>query len=74
LFIFGHSLAENDQHILRQIGRGRCGKLFVSLYGDPGTEANRAIVARAQLIADTRHEKYPLEIEFFNAESAEVWS
>jgi uncharacterized protein DUF4917 len=73
LFIFGHSLAPNDEHVIRQIEKGKCGRLFVSLYGDPATEANRAIIARAQRIADARSERYPLEIEFFDAASAEVW-
>jgi Domain of unknown function (DUF4917) len=73
LFIFGHSLAANDEHVIRQIERGKCGRLFVSLYGNPATEANRAIHARAQRIAGARHEKHPLEIEFFDAASARVW-
>ncbi|MGJ3629325.1 DUF4917 family protein [Sphingomonas sp. MMS24-JH45] len=43
IFIFGHSLAENDDHILTRIGRGRCPKLYVGLYGDPEPPANKVI-------------------------------
>src|SRR3546814_15341446 len=35
LFIFGHSLAENDKHILKKIARGKFGQIYVGLYGDP---------------------------------------
>ena len=34
-FVFGHSLAENDDHILKRLGRGRFPKLYVGIYGDP---------------------------------------
>ena len=73
LFIFGHSLAENDEHVLRQIENGKCGKLFVSLHGDPDTDANRAIITRAQRISGARNERYPLQIVFFDATSATAW-
>jgi hypothetical protein len=72
LFIFGHALAANDEHVVRQIEKGKCRRLFVSLYG-PAAEPNRAMIARSQRIADTRGEKHPLEMEFFDAASAEVW-
>lgn len=73
LFIYGHSLAENDAHILKQIRKGKCLHLFVSLYGDPESEANRTIVTRANMIAAARHERYPLTVEFYDAASANVW-
>ena len=72
-FIYGHSLAENDEHILRRLGRGRFPKLYVSLYGDPDSDANKAIIAKADRLRSLRHERYPLEVAYFDAESAEVW-
>lgn len=74
LFIFGHSLAENDAHVLMQIEKGRCSQVFISLYGDPGNDTNRAIVARAELIQQRRNPRQPLELFFYDAESAHVWS
>lgn len=73
MFIFGHSLAENDNHILVRIGRGRFKKLYVGIFGDPLTDDNQRIMNRAQELAAMRHATAPLEIAFYDAESANVW-
>ena len=73
-FIFGHSLADNDMHILNQIRKGRFAKLYISIYGDPGDEANRQIIQRANGLAAMRSERYPLSIKFYDASSAHVWA
>jgi hypothetical protein len=72
VFVFGHSLADSDEHILRLIERGRCNSLFVSIYGDPDEEPNAAIIHRAELMAASR-DRYPLEVHFYDAASAGVW-
>jgi len=72
-FIFGHSLAENDDHILRRIARGKCKKLYVGLFGDPGSQDNLAIIQRALAMAEDRQDRYPLEVQFFDSASANVW-
>lgn len=73
LFIFGHSLAENDDHILDRIGRGRCGKLYVGVYGDPLAEPNQVIMRRAQALTTMRSDRWPLDVDFYDAGSAKVW-
>lgn len=73
LFIYGHSLHENDGHVLKYIGKGRFQKLCISLYGDPGEAYNRKILANAQQLAAVRDEEYPLEIYCFDATQARVW-
>lgn len=77
LFIFGHSLDESDDHILRLIEHGRVSKLFVSIYGDADANRNPAIIRRATEMAANRDNIYrgrrPLAVEFFDAESAQVW-
>ncbi len=73
MFIFGHSLAENDDHILVRIGRGRFPKLYVGIYGDPATPDNQHIMQRAEALAAMRHERSPLEVVFYDAASANVW-
>lgn len=73
LFLYGHSLAENDDHILRLIGRGKTVQLFVSIFGDPGTVENKGIVQRAKKLPALRSLKHPLEVYFYSAESAHVW-
>lgn len=72
LFIYGHSLAHSDEHILRQIENGKFRGLFISVYGDPGADYNVAIERRAEALRAAR-ERYPLDVYFYDAESAAVW-
>lgn len=74
--IFGHSLAENDEHILRSFARGRHANILVSIYGDPGSNQNQEIIRNAARLCEQRKEhnpKYPLNVTFFEASSAHVW-
>ena len=54
LFIYGHSMAENDWHIMRLIGEGRIQKLFVSIYGDEDSDENLQIKERVEKIHELR--------------------
>lgn len=72
-FIFGHSMAENDDHILKKIGRGKFKKLYVGIYGEPDNEGNQVIINRARELAAQRNANYPLDIIFFDSSSANVW-
>ena len=73
LFIFGHSLAEGDQHVLTKISRGKIAHLYVSLHGDPTSKDNKRIVAAAYKLAADRRRQPRLEVSFFDAASALVW-
>lgn len=74
LFVYGHSFASNDAHVLNKIGYGKIDHLFVSLFGDPDNEANRAIRDNVAEIQSLRGEIGPrLEVSFFDAASAKVW-
>jgi len=73
LFIFGHSLAENDRHILKKIARGKVEAIYVGLHEDPGTDPNKAIIAAAEGLAEERGKQFPLEVKFFDTASAAVW-
>lgn len=73
LFIHGHSLAENDAHILKKIGRGKIPTVYISLYGLPDSPANKQIIAAAEDLADMRDPRNPLDIKYYDAESAKVW-
>lgn len=72
LFIYGHSLAENDEHILKKIERGKLSQLYVGIYGNPEYESNQAIIKRANRITTIRR-RGPMSITFFDAASAKVW-
>jgi Domain of unknown function (DUF4917) len=74
--MFGHSLADNDMHVLKCIGRGKTPMLLVSIYGDPESAANKAIAKNAAQLVQSRsrfNEIYPLDILFYDAASAHVW-
>jgi hypothetical protein len=73
MFVFGHSFAENDDHVLVRIGRARIPKIYVGIYGDPNTPENQRVMSRAQALTTTRDEKFPLTVIFFDAVSANVW-
>lgn len=73
LFIFGHSLAKNDQHILKKIGRGKVRQVYIGLYGNPASPGNQQIQSAADALAHSRSDSAPLEVAFFDAASANVW-
>jgi hypothetical protein len=73
LFIYGHSLAENDEHYLRCIERGRLSRVYIGLYGDPNSVGNRHITRRAGRLSVGRSDRNPLAVSFFDAASAVVW-
>lgn len=73
-FILGHSLADNDDHILRRLSTGHFPKLYVSLFGDPASPTNRAIISKANSLAAMRRDRYPLELAFYDAATANPWS
>lgn len=72
LFIYGHSLAENDEHILKAIERGRLNQVYVGVYGDQNSAVNQAIISRANKLNYAGRKK-ALDVHFFDAESAKVW-
>lgn len=73
LFIFGHSLAKNDQHILKKIGRGKVRQVYIGLYGNPAIPGNQQIQSAVDALAHSRSDSAPLEVAFFDAASANVW-
>jgi len=73
LFIYGHSLAANDEHYLRLIEKGKLAHIFVGLYGDPESNMNRQIIERAKAMPLVRRGKRELRVDFYDSESARVW-
>ena len=68
LFVFGHSLSDQDDHILRRIVEGSFKHLFVSV-----VEADKPdVVKKANALANKR-KGGSLCIHFYCAESANVW-
>jgi hypothetical protein len=73
LFVYGHSLAPNDDHYLGRIEQGKIRKLFVGLHGDPASVGNKAIVKRALSMPNRRRRKPNLEVYFYDTDTASVW-
>jgi hypothetical protein len=77
IVIFGHSLDDNDDHILNCIAKGRVGNLLVGLYGDPASPANAAAIRKAERLTDRRrfrrNGRAPLNVTFYDSASAKVW-
>jgi hypothetical protein len=76
ILIYGHSLAENDRHVLRCISAGGASNLLVGIYGDPVSPTNRIVVRNAQQLVNERDDKRrrsPLKLTFYDASSAKVW-
>jgi hypothetical protein len=75
VIIYGHSLADNDRHVLEQLVHGRVPAVFVSVYGDPSTEANQKVIERAMRMREQRSLAggSPLHVDFFDATTAPVW-
>jgi hypothetical protein len=77
IVVFGHSLADNDAHVLRCIASGGAANLLVSLYGDPETPGNRTVMQNAETLVRTRDrrrgKRFPLTVTFYDAASARIW-
>jgi uncharacterized protein DUF4917 len=83
IFIHGHSLAENDEHVVARIERSKVEHAYISLHGAPDSEANQAIRHRAMLMVERREAneagkqerwRKQLEVKFYDADSAGVWT
>lgn len=80
LFVYGHSLAANDEHFLNLIEKSTLSMLFVGIYGDIDSDSNKLIVSRANEMSEARAEivrtttrRTQLSVEFFDAASAKPW-
>ncbi len=73
MFIVGHSLADNDSHVLNRIPHGKIGEVYVSIFGDPDSPVNHVIRNKAQSWAAMRDEKLPLQVEFIDAGTLNIW-
>lgn len=82
LFIHGHSLAENDEHVIQRIENSKVKSVFIGVHGNPRSAENRALCHRAELMIERRtaheepkRERYriPLEVGFYDASTAAIW-
>jgi hypothetical protein len=69
IFILGHSMDENDMHVFEAIRKSGARQIFVSVFGDEGSVANRRLKANAVafLGAAGKH------VDFFDANTVAAW-
>jgi len=73
LFVFGFAMAEQDQHILDLIAKNKVAELFVGVFGDPDSSANKRMVEAAEATRLRRRNPERLAITYYDASSAAVW-
>ncbi|CAM8645199.1 Protein of unknown function DUF4917 [Comamonadaceae bacterium] len=70
IFILGHSMDENDMHIFEAIRKSGSQHIFVSVFGDENSDANRRLKANALAFLSSPG----AHVNFFDASTAAVWS
>jgi hypothetical protein len=79
LVVFGHSFGDTDEHITDAIARNpKLKRLFVGVYGDPASSANQRVYQAVSRIRAKQEEmgsprREPLDVCYFDSESASVW-
>jgi len=77
LFIFGHSLSDQDNHILDIIPKNKVRYLFISTRVSDFDEIDPQIIRKTIFFVEKRKQinsKYPLHVFFYNADSAHIWT
>lgn len=72
-FTYGYSFSANDEHISKRIGEGKCKALYVGIYGDIYSPENKQVVEKIEALKSKRSKRYNLEVNYYNAKTAEVW-
>lgn len=71
LFIFGHSLRDEDDHVFEILnGNTRIKKFFISLFGDSSSTFNQKILNKIRVWKDNFPNR---EYHLFDASTANVW-
>jgi len=75
LFVFGHSLSTNDEHIIKAIEKSKIERVFISIHGKLSSSNNIYLLNRANKIQNARlGKKHSFEVIYFDADSAKVWN
>lgn len=69
LFIHGHSIDDNDEHIFTQIDNSWLARICISIYGDPASDSNVKTMENAKRMLSRKKGK----VVFYSADSAKIW-
>lgn len=74
LFVFGFSFSSNDDHIIKEIRKGKIRKMYVGLFAnaDPKEVSKTRMVVNE--LKHSRSDGYPIDVEFFDSASTRVWN
>lgn len=70
LFIHGHSMDSNDAHIFDKIHSSNVRNIYIGLFGDENSEANRTTKANSL----TYLQRGGKIVEFYDSSTASIWS
>lgn len=76
VFTYGWSMSKPDEHLVDALVRNRGVRdLYVGIYGEPQTPKNQEIIVGADIAAifGRNGADDPLNVQFFSADSANVW-
>ena len=73
LFVYGLAFSDNDSHILDAIMKSKIKKMWISLYGSPTKPNNKKLIEKSKSFTRNVNSRIPLEVNFFDAESAKIW-
>lgn len=71
LFIYGHSLRDEDDHIFDLINSHKLENIFISIYGSRDSKENKNIINKVE---NWKNEYKNKNYHLFNAETAMVWN
>lgn len=76
IFIFGHSLRDEDDHVFKYINhKSNVKNIFISIYGDKNTKENQRILSKIKTWEKEQSiKKSPKKYYVYQAESANVWN
>ncbi len=78
LVIFGHALGESDAHLVDRLVQNKdMPTIYIGLHGDPESPGNlsiRSVGSEMILKRNELHHEKPLEVKYFDSDSARVWN
>lgn len=73
LFVYGMSFGPQDDHVLRAIRHSKVSRVWIGIYGDPGSASNRGLMERVAADLGRRRRGKPPIVNYYEAKSAAAW-
>lgn len=80
LVCYGLSFSDNDQHIAKAISDSAVSRMAVSIFGNLNSDINKQMIDSCDKIISSRNsqieknkKRKPIEIVYFDADTAHIW-